>query len=65
MAYDVGDRNAPAWLVTAGWLEVFRHDRLSGETHITDHPSPAPSFKRRRRSGLIPTASSTDPRLTS
>ena len=37
MAYDVGGQNVPAWLVTAGWLEVFRHDGLSGETRITDH----------------------------
>ena len=34
---DIGDRGAPSWLVLAGSLEVFRHDGLSHEAHITTH----------------------------
>ncbi|SIQ58874.1 cyclic nucleotide-regulated FAD-dependent pyridine nucleotide-disulphide oxidoreductase [Rhizobium sp. RU35A] len=35
--YSVGDRQAPAWLVIEGSMEVYRHEGLSGEASITCH----------------------------
>uniref|UniRef100_UPI00310125A3 FAD-dependent oxidoreductase n=1 Tax=Neorhizobium sp. EC2-8 TaxID=3129230 RepID=UPI00310125A3 len=35
--FDIGERNAPAWLVLHGQIEVFRHDGLAGEAMIINH----------------------------
>lgn len=35
--FEIGDRTAPAWLVLAGSLDVFRHEGLSHEAHVTTH----------------------------
>ncbi|MHC2568633.1 hypothetical protein ACVMH6_000961 [Rhizobium leguminosarum] len=38
VVYQIGDRNAPAWLVLSGRLDAFRHDGLSTpEVLITSH----------------------------
>lgn len=35
--YKVGDHPAPAWLVLAGSMDVFRHEGLSHEAPVTTH----------------------------
>lgn len=35
--YDIGDRDAPSWLVLDGSIEAYRHEGLSGEAVITVH----------------------------
>lgn len=35
--YKVGDHAAPAWLVLAGSMDVFRHEGLSHEAPVTTH----------------------------
>ena len=35
--FEIGDRTAPAWLVLAGSLDVFRHEGLSHEAQVTTH----------------------------
>jgi thioredoxin reductase (NADPH) len=37
VVFDVGERNAPAWLVLKGSIDVVRRDGLSRETPITTH----------------------------
>jgi thioredoxin reductase (NADPH) len=35
--FDIGERNAPAWLVLGGQIDVFRHDGLAGQAIIISH----------------------------
>jgi thioredoxin reductase (NADPH) len=37
VVFDVGERNAPAWLVLEGSIDVVRRDGLNRETPITTH----------------------------
>ena len=37
VVFDVGERNAPAWLVLKGSIDVVRRDGLNRETPITTH----------------------------
>ncbi len=37
VVFDVGERNAPAWLVLKGSIDVVRRDGLKRETPITSH----------------------------
>jgi thioredoxin reductase (NADPH) len=37
IVFDVGEKNAPAWLVLKGSIDVVRRDGLSRETPITTH----------------------------
>jgi thioredoxin reductase (NADPH) len=37
IAFDVGERNAPAWLLLRGTIEAVRRDGLGGETPIVVH----------------------------
>ena len=37
VVFDVGERNAPAWLVLEGSIDVVRRDGLKRETSITTH----------------------------
>ena len=37
VVFDVGERNAPAWLVLKGSIDVVRRDGLKRETPITTH----------------------------
>ena len=37
IVFDVGERNAPAWLVLKGSIDVVRRDGLDHETPITSH----------------------------
>jgi len=37
VVFDVGERNAPAWLVLAGSIDVVRRDGLNRESPITTH----------------------------
>src|SRR4051812_26396835 len=37
LVYSIGDTDAPAWLVLAGSIEVFRRDGLTREVQVTTH----------------------------
>ena len=41
LVFEVGERQAPAWLVLAGTIEVVGRDGLHEEVAITTHPRPS------------------------